>query len=78
LAFMKNNLVHLKVDCMYMTPHIDHYMEPHKYNESLFILCNQELQVEFQLDIMVHFFSYWKSTCFWWLKEINIANDSLF
>jgi hypothetical protein len=46
-----------KPNAMYVTPKIDYYTEPHKYNESQFSLCDRELQMEFWLDIMELFCS---------------------
>jgi hypothetical protein len=40
-----------------VTPRIDYYTEPHKYNESQFSLSNRELRMEFYLDIMELFYS---------------------
>jgi hypothetical protein len=40
-----------------VTPRIDYYTEPHKYNESQFSLSDRELRMEFYLDIMELFCS---------------------
>jgi hypothetical protein len=58
LAFLLKKVVSLpKPDSMYVTPRIDYYTEPHKYNESQFSLSDRELRMEFYLDIMELFCS---------------------
>jgi hypothetical protein len=58
LAFLlKKGMTLPKPDAMYVTPKIDYYTEPHKYNESQFSLCDRELRMEFWLDIMELFCS---------------------
>jgi hypothetical protein len=58
LAFLlKKGMTLPKPDAMYVIPKIDYYMEPHKYNESQFSLCDWELRMEFWLDIMELFCS---------------------
>jgi hypothetical protein len=53
LAFLLKKGVSLpKPDSMYVTPRIDYYTEPHKYNESQFSLSDRELRMEFYLNIM--------------------------
>jgi hypothetical protein len=55
--FLKKGVSLPKLDTMYVTPRIDYYTEPHKYNESQFSLSNRELRMEFYLDIMELFCS---------------------
>jgi hypothetical protein len=44
LAFLlKKGMTLPKPDTMYVTPRIDYYTEPHKYNKSQFSLCDREL-----------------------------------
>jgi hypothetical protein len=50
--FLKKGVSLPKPDSMYVTPRIDYYTEPHKYNESQFSLSDRELRMEFYLDIM--------------------------
>ena len=53
LAFLLKKRVSLpKLDTMYVTPRIDYYIEPNKYNDSQFGLSNMKLQMEFYLDVM--------------------------
>jgi hypothetical protein len=55
--FLKKGVSLPKPDSMYVTPRIDYYTEPHKYNESQFSLSDRELRMEFYLDIMELFCS---------------------
>lgn len=44
LAFLlKKGMMLPKPDTMYVTLRIDYYVEPHKYNELQFSLCDMEL-----------------------------------
>jgi hypothetical protein len=63
---------------MYMTPRIDYYTEPHKYNKSQFSLSDRELRMEFYLDIMELFCSPGDSVycLFGGAKTMHAANVS--
>lgn len=45
--FLKKGKAHSIVEFMYITPYIDYYTEPHKYNKSQFSLYDQEFQWNF-------------------------------
>jgi hypothetical protein len=79
LAFLLKKGVSLpKPDSMYVTPRIDYYTEPHKYNESQFSLSDRELRMEFYLDIMELFCSPGDSVycLFGGAKTMHAANVS--
>jgi hypothetical protein len=79
LAFLlKKGMMLSKSDSMFMTPKIDYYTEPHKYNESQFSLCNRELRMEFWLDIMELFCTLGDSVycIFGGTKTMHVANAS--
>jgi hypothetical protein len=49
--FLKNGMVHSKVDCLYTASYINYYTKPHKCNEFQFSVCNWELQMKFWSNI---------------------------